>query len=206
MGPAGVGFAAQPDLSPVLEGKQRRRGKRGQEEPNCRALRRSKPASQISERREDQRTLRRCLPVSRKVARHLAANDVMKGHAQYCNLVHSSEELNSECPPEEEWPTFVKKIASRLLRYATTMNAESHNLIVKHLCHLPTFFNQRCTRRIIVSGFNTAAIYPFNPSKMLARCDSWDDFNQEEQLKMITAIPQLSLLVEQGTCTDDRMF
>ena len=130
----------------------------------------------------------------------------MKGHAQYRNLVHSSEELNSECPPEEEWPTFVKKIASRLLRYATTMNAESHNLIVKHLCHLPAFFNQRCNRRIIVSGFKTAAIYPLDPSKMLARCDSWDDFNQEEQSKMITAIPQLSLLVEQGTCTDDRML
>ena len=150
-----------------------------------------------------------CLSVVKSPASttsHLAANDVMKGHAEYRKLVHSPEELNSECPPQEEWPTFVHKISSRLLRYATTMNAESHNLIVKHLCHLPTFFSHKCNRRIIVSGFDTAAIYPLNPSKMLARCDSWDDFNQEEQLKMITAIPQLSLLVEQGTCTDDRMF
>ena len=53
-----------------------------------------------------------CLSVVKSPASttsHLAANDVMKGHAEYRKLVHSPEELNSECPPQEEWPTFVQK-------------------------------------------------------------------------------------------------
>jgi hypothetical protein len=64
---------------------------------------------------------------------HLAANDVMKGHGNYRTRAHSTAERESSCPPEGEWPQWVKKIAVRLLRYAATMKSESRDLIIKHL-------------------------------------------------------------------------
>ena len=138
---------------------------------------------------------------------HLAANDVMKGHANYRSLAHSDTERQSECPPKTAWPKFVLKVDGRLERYAPGLKKKNRDQIIKHLCHLPTFFNNAINTRTIVSGFKTCAVWPFDAAAMLARCDMWTEFSQDHQALMVAAVPKISAEIAlHGTSSDEIFF
>ena len=75
---------------------------------------------------------------------------------------------------------------------------ESHNKIIKHLCHLPEFYNRTINPRTIVSGFELCGMWPFDAEKMLARCDKWHEFDEEEQQLILGVIQKLARLLSKG--------
>ena len=91
-----------------------------------------------------------------------------------------------------EWPAYVNKISRPLTKYAPSLLEVSHGLIIKHFCHLPDFFSHTLNVRTIRSGFDVCGIWPFDAEKMLARCDSWHEWEEAQQDAMIAAIPELS--------------
>ena len=83
------------------------------------------------------------------------------------------------------------------------MQEASLSLIIKHLCHLPEFFNNTLNQRTVASGFRQIGLWPPNTKKMISRCDTFSKFTPDEQDKIVAAIPLLAAQIPiKGTTTD----